>query len=305
MTYSNENERRFKVREAAQLLGRPVAYYPVFTRICGGNANAGIFLSQFYYWEGKQADPDGWIYKGQRQIQNETGLSRYPQESARKALRTLGILQEARKGVPAKLHYKFDWNVVDDLIVRSAGGENLKDYLAQKKKEAQESAAQSEPEIRKTNHIAPAIEVWNAIYLDYMRDRCEDPDGEYKFEWTGKEVRQLKNLVARFRTRLANRHNHQHPNKITAEEITPEQAAQDGIKPFLELYVEMASRPDYETWNMQSLCPSAIISHLPDILTKMQIFHETNGRNQRPGKKGHHFDSTHKDRIENAAKWGN
>ena len=85
-------------------LGHPVAYYGKLNKITG-SAIATIFLSQFLYWEGKQKDPDGWIYKTQADIEDETGLNRREQENARKQLVSLSLMQERRKGLPARLEF--------------------------------------------------------------------------------------------------------------------------------------------------------------------------------------------------------
>lgn len=86
-------------------VGRPVAYYPSLTKITGG-ATATILVCQLLYWTDKQQDPDGWIYKTQKELTEETGLSRYEQEGARTKLRDAGLLEEQRKGVPARLYYR-------------------------------------------------------------------------------------------------------------------------------------------------------------------------------------------------------
>jgi len=109
--------------EIIRVLGKPVSFYPLFSHIFSGNVNAALFLSNFMYWEGKQHDDNGWIYKNQTAIYNETGLSRYQQESARKILRSYNVMQEARRGQPAKLYYKFDWEAVNKIVNDHLSGE--------------------------------------------------------------------------------------------------------------------------------------------------------------------------------------
>lgn len=82
-------------------IGHPIAYYHKLNNITG-SATATLFISQFLYWEGKQRDPDGWIYKTQAEIEEETGLNRREQEAARKQLKAAGLLQERLKGLPAR-----------------------------------------------------------------------------------------------------------------------------------------------------------------------------------------------------------
>lgn len=96
-------------------VGRPIAYYPNLRKITGSTV-ATIFLCQFIYWEGKQADKEnGWIYKPQNELEEETGLSRYEQETARRHLRERGLLYEEKKGLPCKLYYKIDYEKLDEL----------------------------------------------------------------------------------------------------------------------------------------------------------------------------------------------
>ena len=91
-----------------QLLGHgPVAYYRAFAAV-GGGVTAGVFLSQLFYWHGKGRDPDGWIYKTQAAWEDETGLSRREQETARRNLRQRGIIEEKLAGIPATLHYRIN-----------------------------------------------------------------------------------------------------------------------------------------------------------------------------------------------------
>ena len=69
---------------------------------------AGTFLRQLIYWTGKEHDPEGWIYKTQSEMEEETGLARKQQERARKILRKAGVLEEVKKGTPCRLWYRVD-----------------------------------------------------------------------------------------------------------------------------------------------------------------------------------------------------
>jgi hypothetical protein len=69
---------------------------------------AGICLRQFVYWTGKEHNEEGWIYKTQSEMEQETGLTRRQQEKARKILREYGVLEEDKRGVPRKLWYRVD-----------------------------------------------------------------------------------------------------------------------------------------------------------------------------------------------------
>lgn len=102
--------------DALRLVGRPVAYYPKIAEALG-SVDAAIFLCQFLYWEGKQSDKDGWIYKTIEEIKKETGLSYYEQKRSRKILKELGILEEKLFGLPARLYFKFNWNRLNEILL--------------------------------------------------------------------------------------------------------------------------------------------------------------------------------------------
>jgi hypothetical protein len=91
------------------LLKRPVAFHPVLARMTGSVA-AGLMLSQSVYWTGvveeKQPDRGGWFYKTQAEWTDETCLSRWEQESARKLLRKWDFWHEDRRGQPARLWFR-------------------------------------------------------------------------------------------------------------------------------------------------------------------------------------------------------
>lgn len=102
--------------EAAQALdrllgeGRVVAHRPCFARAFGGAA-CGLLLSQFWFWSSTplvRGREGGWFWKPQREITEETGLTRAETETARRRLRALGVLEEERRGIPATLHFRLD-----------------------------------------------------------------------------------------------------------------------------------------------------------------------------------------------------
>ncbi|EEC0293654.1 replication protein RepO [Salmonella enterica subsp. enterica] len=96
------------------LLDRPIAFQRSFIRLDMG-VNSALFLSQLTYWTNRSAD-DGWVYKTQDEWEEETGLTRYEQEGARKKLRGLGVLLERKQGLPARLFYKIDNDVLCQLL---------------------------------------------------------------------------------------------------------------------------------------------------------------------------------------------
>ncbi len=103
------------ISASLKAVGSPVAYYPSISKALG-SVKACIFLCQFLYWEGKQEIKDGWIYKTQDEIYNETGLSAEEQRSARKLLKELGILEEEKRGIPAKNCYRINLQKLIEIV---------------------------------------------------------------------------------------------------------------------------------------------------------------------------------------------
>jgi hypothetical protein len=116
-----------RAREVAEALGdRPVAYRPALAALLGGVREA-LFVSQLLYWDGKGATPGGWIYKTQAEWRQETGLSRYEQETVRRHLRERRVLEEELRGLPARLYYRLDFETLEKLVgATEAGGTGSK-----------------------------------------------------------------------------------------------------------------------------------------------------------------------------------
>ena len=100
----------------AVLLDRPIAFHRVLVDLAGSVVSA-LFLSQAIYW---QRRCEGWFWKTQDQWEEETGLSRREQETARSRLRDLAFIQEDRRGNPAKLWFRVDLERVQTRLAESA-----------------------------------------------------------------------------------------------------------------------------------------------------------------------------------------
>lgn len=98
------------------VLQRPIAFHPALARALG-SINSAVFVGQLLYWTGKQEDPDGWIYKTQAEIEEETTLTRYEQEGARRVALSLGVLFEERRGIPAKMYYRVSVEAIYGLLL--------------------------------------------------------------------------------------------------------------------------------------------------------------------------------------------
>lgn len=112
--FYSEGGENMKVSDFIEQAGRPIAYYPEFAKALK-SVNATIFLCQLLYWKGKEKK-NGWIYKSRREMEEETALSRREQDTARRILKTAGILKEKLAGVPATVHYKINTDRLNDII---------------------------------------------------------------------------------------------------------------------------------------------------------------------------------------------
>lgn len=97
---------------------RVIAFHPDYARITG-SVTAGLLLSQFVYWsKGKTArGRDGWFWKTQSEIIEETSLSRSEQETARKKLIRAGMIEEERRGVPARMWFRVNDGALADALI--------------------------------------------------------------------------------------------------------------------------------------------------------------------------------------------
>lgn len=100
-----------------ELLDRPIAFQRSFVTITG-SVTAALFLSQAVYWANRS---DGWFWKTQAQWEEETGLSRREQDTARKNLTHSGVLREELRGAPAKLHFFVDFQRLKEILCAKLG----------------------------------------------------------------------------------------------------------------------------------------------------------------------------------------
>jgi hypothetical protein len=107
------SEEREELREAI-LEDRGPAYVPWLVREFG--PHGGIFMSQLLFWDGKGHDPDGWIYKTEKEMERETGLTRSFQRKARKVLVGKGVLEQDLRGLPRQLYYRADLRALMDIL---------------------------------------------------------------------------------------------------------------------------------------------------------------------------------------------
>ena len=109
----------------------PVSFHRCLVPITGG-ITAALLLSQAI-WTTQELDPEanGWFVMSQEDWTDATGLSRWEQETARRALRSAGFLEERRVGMPAKLWYRVRpdqvWHALRHRATRLAAQRHLEE----------------------------------------------------------------------------------------------------------------------------------------------------------------------------------
>lgn len=104
---------------ASKALGGQVIAYRRDFVMFGGVATA-LFLSQASYW-GRltlkdRPEGDGWFYKSQLEWEEETGLTRREQETARRNLVKAGVLEERFADTPRKLYFRVRFAELVELL---------------------------------------------------------------------------------------------------------------------------------------------------------------------------------------------
>jgi len=97
--------------DPTSVFDRPIAFQRGFVSL-GCGITGALMLSQAVYWSKRTSDPDGWFYKTAKEWEEETGLTRCEQETARARLNNIGVLQEKKQGVPCKLYYRVDFKAL-------------------------------------------------------------------------------------------------------------------------------------------------------------------------------------------------
>ncbi|HCL58693.1 MAG TPA: DNA-binding protein [Acinetobacter sp.] len=98
---------------------KPIAFNRHYVAL-GCGINGALMLSQMVYWSKRTKDRNGFFYKTQDEWEEETGLSRWEQETARKKLRSLGFVSEHKHGVPCKVHFKVEHEKLYTALIQYA-----------------------------------------------------------------------------------------------------------------------------------------------------------------------------------------
>ena len=95
----------------------PIAYYAALSR-ASGSVTAGLMLS-WLIQQAEDDDPLRWIPGAAAKLEEETGLTRREQETARRQLRERRFIEERLAGIPATLYYRVNLDVVAKAVRRT------------------------------------------------------------------------------------------------------------------------------------------------------------------------------------------
>src|ERR671919_939244 len=113
---------RQKIKD--MLPNRVVGYSPDLARMVGG-ATIGLFLNQLLFLSDKGANPDGWVYKSEAEMGRETGLTKREQQTARRKLLALGVIQIVRRGFKFTYHFRIVWERLYQVIEKFQRQQNV------------------------------------------------------------------------------------------------------------------------------------------------------------------------------------
>ena len=113
-----EEKLNLSTEQLQAIFSRPVAYHKLLA-IAGGSVGAGVFLSQLLYWTDRTKNEEGWVYKTLEDWWCETALGRNELKTIRNALIARQLIEEKLCGVPARLHYKIDWDTLQIALAKA------------------------------------------------------------------------------------------------------------------------------------------------------------------------------------------
>lgn len=86
-----------------------------------GDTAAGVLLGQLIYWTRRGVDVlerDGWIFKTAGEWQRETGMTWKVQRRARALLLQLGLMEERKQQMPARLEFRLNLSTLAPLLAQ-------------------------------------------------------------------------------------------------------------------------------------------------------------------------------------------
>lgn len=129
------------------------------------SAEAIVLFSQLLYWTDHTKDPDGWVFKKREDWVEELGISERCIESARAELRSVGLIEELKRGVPCTVNYRVNFdkfteymNMIEkDVPIYIEAGVLKEDVFPTK---GNEEAATQEPPVQEVPFTPEFLAFW-------------------------------------------------------------------------------------------------------------------------------------------------
>jgi hypothetical protein len=173
------------------LPSRKVGYSPDLARAVGG-ATIGLFLSQLLFLSDKGANNDGWIYKSEAEMRQETGLTKREQQTARRKLLSLGVIQILRRGWKNTYHFRVVWERLEQVIEQFLRGQTVATEPVEQKQNVPTEPIQNVPTNPLQNVATERPQNAVAQYRENNRDKqTEKTSRENQKTWT-KALEQLR-----------------------------------------------------------------------------------------------------------------
>lgn len=96
---------------------------PKLVRIYGYTLSA--MISQLLFWKGMEMRKDGFIFKTEKDFIKELGASPAQQKLAIKKAKEFGFFEVVRKGIPAKRHYRLNYNLLLEVTRKEAARKKI------------------------------------------------------------------------------------------------------------------------------------------------------------------------------------
>jgi len=105
---------------------QPIIYYKTIVEFLG-SLNAAVFLCYFAFLD-ERGENSVVIAKTSKEIEDDTGLTIKQQKTARKILKERGYLKEELRGIPATIHYIFDWDKFNNDLINFINKKVLRNF---------------------------------------------------------------------------------------------------------------------------------------------------------------------------------
>jgi hypothetical protein len=173
----------YRQRIKEMLPSRKVGYSPDLARAVGG-ATIGLFLSQLLFLSDKGADPNGWIYKSEAEMRQETGLTKREQQTARRKLLALGVIQVERRGWKNTYHFRIAWERLEQVIEQFLTGQTVPTEPASQEQSVTTEPIQNVPTQPPQNVPTEQEQNVAALNRDNNREKqTENTDRENQKTW--------------------------------------------------------------------------------------------------------------------------